>query len=76
MDDMDDHDRIDGFIEKQRLKNKEACLEIGGFRPEVNNQVVPKLIGDKMEALNRIAKKRARSQASHAWMQTRDVKRE
>ena len=74
MDDMDDQDRIDGFIEKQRLKNKEAILEVGGFRPEVNNQTVPKLIGDKEEALKRIALKR--SQAAQAFRQTREIRRE
>ena len=60
MDDMDDQDRIDGFIERQRLKNKDAILEVGGFRPEVNVQTVPELIGDKQKIFERIAAKRAR----------------
>ena len=60
MDDMDDQERIDAFVEKQRQKNKEAILEVGGFRPEVNVQTVPELIGDKKKIFERIAAKRAR----------------
>lgn len=74
MDDMDDQERIDSLIEKQRLKNKEAILDVGGMRPEVNNQTAPKLVGDKTEALKRIAARR--SQAAHAFRQTRDIMRE
>ena len=58
MDDMDDQDRIDGFIERQRLKNKDAILEVGGFRPEVNIQEVPELVGDKNKAFERIMQMR------------------
>jgi len=74
MDDMDDQDRIDGFLEKQRLKNKDGILEVGGFRPEVNVQTVPELIGDKKKIFERIAAKR--SQASKAWKQSREIPRE
>ena len=74
MDDMDDQTRIDSLLEAQRQKNKEAILDVGGMRPEVNNQTAPKLVGDKEEALKRIAAKR--SQAAHAYRQTRDIKRE
>ena len=74
MDDMDDQERIDSMIEIQRLKNKEAILDVGGMRPEVNNQTAPKLVGDKAEALKRIAMRR--SQAAHAFRQTREIRRE